>query len=630
MKKIQYIIWVFILITNYTNAQNLKRANHLFETRAYISAAELYLKIEPKTQEILERLGDCYYFNTKMEPASHWYKLLLQSFEKDVNSTYFFKYSQTLKGTNQLKEAELWYTKYLEKKELTRKKVTETNTINENTKNTYPITIQNVTANTTYSDFGASFFNDKIIFSSTRNEGNSYQWNEQPYLDLFEAILTESGDIITPKPIAGNINTKLHESNAIVTKDGKTMYFTRNSFINNKKQRDKHKVTHLKIYKAQLINNNWTNVTELPFNSNNYSIEHPALNYNETQLYFSSDMPGTIGSFDLFVVEIKKNGSYGKPINLGPKINTEQREQFPFISKNNILYFASDGHIGLGGLDVFKSEIINNNFTTPVHLGEPINSNLDDFSFVIDENDEKGYFSSNRSGGKGDDDIYLFTQLKKYYVSGQAKNKNTLEILPGSTVTLLNDQNEIIETKITEKDAAYSFEIKPNNHYKLKGTLKLFNPAEVSFSTDSKGNINKDIFLLLESYEDAEKQIVKENGKTQIKINPIFFDFDKWNIRSDAKIELESIVTIMKKYPNMVIEIGAHTDCRGSNSYNIELSHKRAKSVRAYLISQGIANLRVKSVGYGETQLLNRCSKDWMCNEKEHAINRRCEFVILN
>lgn len=630
MKKTVFILFIFF--TQLSFSQNLRRANNLFEQKAYLDAAELLLKEENKTQEIYEKLGDCYYFNTKMAAAANWYEILLQKFEETVSPNYYFRFSQALKGLNKFEEGDKWLFKYNQTKQLSPDKKLETlpflESLNSQIKRPY-IVHEVIGANSKNSDFGAAYFNNKIVFASTKNIGNTYDWNKQPYLDLYEAEITENGNFTNVTSFSNNINTKTHESNAVFTKDGKTMYFTRNNFIDGKKIKDKNKVTHLNIYKAQLIDSNWTNITELPFNSTNYSVEHPALSSDEKQLYFSSDMPGSLGSFDLFVVEINSDGTFGTPKNLGSKINTAHREQFPFISSNNTLYFASDGHYGIGGLDIFKCKYENELFSEPLNLSNPINSNLDDFAFIIDESKETGYFSSNRKGGIGDDDIYRFTQLKKYFVEGLVKNKNSKELLSGALVTLFDDNNNIIDTLIVNEDAYYSFEIENNKNYKIRGSLKLFNPYEVEFSTDNNGNINKNIFLILESYEDAENKIVEENGKIQIKINPIYFDFDKWNIRKDAVLELDNIVNILQKYPEMVIEIGAHTDCRGTENYNLTLSQKRANSVREYLVSERIPDKNVKSNGYGETQPLNNCIKDGICKEEEYDINRRCEFVIL-
>lgn len=632
MKKILLILLILPFSIQLSVAQNLKRANQLFEKRAYLNAAELFLNEEPKTQEVLEKLADCYYFNTKMSQAEQWYKALLQTHEANVNPTYLFRYSQALKGVKKFEEADKWFQKYLEQKQLSTAEKQETLPFFEalNSGNRKPYIVHKVSINSTFSDFGAAFFGDKMVFASTRNSGKLYDWNNQPYLDLFQADIDESQDLKNVIPFSAGINTETHESNAVFTKDGKMMYFTRNNSDAGKKNQDKNKVTHLKIYKAQFVNNEWTNIAELPFNSNDYSVEHPALSADEKQLYFASDMPGTIGSFDLFVVDINADGTFGTPKNLGPKINTEMREQFPFVSAKNILYFASDGHFGLGGLDIFKSEIADESFSKPTNLSDIINSNLDDFAFVIEEENEIGYFSSNREGGIGDDDIYHFTQKKIYEVHGLVQNKRTLELLPGALVSLFDKNNELLNNINVGEDAYYSFEVENNKTYKLVGTRKLYIPAEVEFSTNSKGDINKNIQLLMELYTDVEKEIVVENDKTQIKINPIYFDYDKWNIRKDAAIELNNVVNIMKKYPDMTIEIGAHTDARGTNKYNMKLSKKRAKSVMDYLISQGIIENRLKSEGFGESQPLNHCVKPKMCTSKQYSINRRCEFVITN
>jgi len=632
MKKIQFLLVILTISTQFLIAQNIRRANHLFENRSYIEAATLFLGEENKTQEVYEKLGDCYYFNTKMKEAAVWYKYLLTTYGNKVSPAYYYRYSQALKGINNYKEADIWFQKYNEKNNIETNKITETLPFFESLNNTIkrPFLIHKLSVNTEGSDFGVSFFGTKAVFSSTRNKGELYDWNNQPYLDLFIADIDASGELLNATLFSKNIKTKMHESNAVFTNDGKTMYFTRNNFIEGKKGRDENKITHLKVYRAQFINNEWTDIIELPFNSNNYSTEHPALSSDEKLLYFASDMPGSIGSFDLFVVEINDDGTYGTPKNLGPKINTEQREQFPFMSSDHTLYFASDGHFGLGGLDIFKSNYKDGKFETPQNLSSVINSNLDDFAFVINNTNETGYFSSNREGGTGDDDIYRFTKIEQNYLNGIVQDKNTLEILPGTVVTLYDGENNHISEVVVGEDAKYSFEILKNSNYKIKGTKKLYITTEIKFKTNSLGNIDKDIFLLLESYDDAEKNIAIESGKAQIKINPIYFDFNKWNIRKDAAIELDSVVVILKKYPEMKIEIGAHTDSRGKDSYNLTLSQKRAKSVRDYFISQGINIDNINFVGYGESQPLNKCLNDVFCTEKEYDINRRCEFVILN
>jgi len=632
MKKILLTLFIITVSTQILVAQNLNRANSLFEKRAYLNAAELYLNEETKSQEIYEKLGDCYYFNAEMKQANLYYKILVNNYNATLKPTYLFRYSQTLKGINNFKEADKWFKKYQETNQFNSIENIETLAFFDelNSRIERPYIIHKIKSNSQGSDFGASYLNNTIVFASTRNKGTLYDWNNQPYLDLFQAEISDTGDLMNVVPFSKDINTKMHESNAVFTKDGKTTYFTRNNFINGKKGKDSKKISHLKIYKAELVDDKWTNITELPFNGKSYSVEHPALSPNEKQLYFASDMPGSIGSFDLFVVDINANNTYGTPKNLGPKINTEHREQFPFVSSSNTLYFSSDGHLGLGGLDVFKSEINKGVFSKPINLSNVINSNLDDFSFIINKKQETGYVSSNRAGGKGNDDIYYFTQLQLFHVTGLVKNKKSVELIPGAEITLLDKNNNLISKMSTDTDASYSFEIEKNKDYKIQATHKLYAPYEVKFSPNEYGDINKNIFLLMDSYEDLQENIVVENNQTQIKVDPIYFEFDMWNIREDAAIVLDGIVATLKNFPAMAIEIGAHTDCRGDDEYNLILSDKRANSVREYLIEQGISESRLSSVGYGETVPINNCIEENMCTREEYSFNRRCEFVLSN
>ena len=431
-------------------------------------------------------------------------------------------------------------------------------------------------------------------------------------------------------PFSEIINTDTHESSAVFTKDGKTMYFNRTNA--EQKKLDKERIAHIKIYKAELVDGVWTNVTALPFTSDSYSTEHPALSKDEKTLYFASDMPGTLGSFDIYKVAINDDGTYGEPENLGETINTKHREQFPFISEFNVLYFSSIGHQGYGGLDVFRSNKVNDDFDKPVNLGSTINSNLDDFAYVVREKNNMGYVSSNRSGY---DRLFGFAReinpLTIYQVEGIVQDLNSKALLGGSLVTLFDESDTVIQDTIVGDDARYIFKIEPNKKYKVRGTRKAYIPQDVEFSTDSKGKVQHNIYLSLESFADAEER-VKENekGNVQVELDKIFFDFDKSNIRKDAAATLNVLVDLMKKYPSMEVEVAAHTDARGADQYNLELSKRRAASTLEYLVSQGIERNRLKSIGYGEMQPLNDCVKEGICDDEQYDINRRCEFTILN
>ncbi len=631
MKNYLKLICILVLTVTSVTAQNLRKANHLFDNRAYVDAAELFLEEENKTPDVYAKLGDCYYYNSKMREAATWYGALIKNFPDEFHIVYLYKYAQALKGIENFDEADKWLLQYNKKVASGASSLPKTKAYfeNLNAKIERPFIVSPALDNGENSDFSPAFYGAKIVFTSTRVAGTLYDWNKQSYVDLYQATVTDTGDLTNVEAFSTDLNeVELHESNAIFTKDGKTMYFTRNNNANGKKIRDKDKISHLKIYRAQLEEGAWTNIEELPFNGESFSTEHPTLSADEKTLIFSSDRPGGYGSFDLYKVAILEDGSFTSPENLGAAINTAHREQFPFISSINHLYFSSNGHFGLGGLDIFRSEEKNNSYGTPKNLSDKINSPLDDFGFIIDEEAETGYFSSNRDSD-GFDAIYKFEQLKRYYVEGYVRDITDNELLEGAQVTLKNNDGLVIAQKQIGTDGFYSFEIEKSTEYSITGSKQFYQPSTINFQTDEEGKINKDVLLSLLSFEDAEASIVKEYGKVQVKIENIYFDFNKYDLKEASKEELDKIVAILKKYPTMNMEIGAHTDVRGDKSYNMELSHLRAKATLDYLVSRGIEAERLNSVGYGESQPLNHCIREGICADQEYDINRRCEFVIM-
>ena len=628
MKKHTYIFASLLLVSGIVLAQkaNLKRANKLFEMRAYTDAAEIY-ETKERNQEVLQNLADSYYYNLSMQKAVKTYRELFVTYSDSLELELYFRYAQALKGLGNYQVSDDYLSKYYNQRINTPAFI---ESLGKTTPHTFKLSqLENTNSS---GDFGLSFYgDDKVAFASARNTSKPiYSWNNLPYLDLYNATMNNEGVLSDIVPFSDEINTDSHESSATFSKDGNTMYFDRTN--TNRNNTDGERIAHVKIYKADLVDGKWTNVSDVPFSSNNYSTEHPTLSKDGKTLYFASDMPGTLGSFDIYKVAINDDGTYGEPENLGNKVNTKHREQFPFISDINVLYFASDGHLGFGGLDVFRSNSVNDSFDTPVNLGSSINSNLDDFAYVIREKNDKGYVSSNRTGF---DRLYGFTReeniLTKYLVEGVVQDKNSKVILPGSLVTLFDETGNVIQDSIVGEKADYLFKIEPNKKYRIRGTRKAYIPQDVEFSTDSKGKIGHNIYLILESYADAEER-VKENekGDVQIELDKIYFDFDKSNIRKDAATTLNVLVELMNKYKDMEVEVSAHTDARGPDQYNLDLSKRRAASTLEYLVSQGIDRNRLKSIGYGEMQPLNKCDKEGICDEEEYDVNRRCEFTILN
>lgn len=626
MKKYIYIVFIFCFgVTAFGQKKaSEKKANSLFDKHSYVKAAELYEQVK-ENQNVLQNLGDSYFNNSQMKDAVRVYGKLFLTYKDSVKPEYYFRYAHSLLGVTDYPKADLIMTEYLKYNVSTPRFIA-----NLKTNVPFNYTIQPMAKNTTNGDFGMSFYGDKVTFASLRNAGSkSFGWNEKPYLDLFNADVDANGLLTNIEPFPKDINTKTHESSATFSADGHVMYFNRTS--DKKVKVGKLKVANIKIFKAEFKDGKWANVVQLPFSSDQYSTEHPVLSSDGKKLYFSSDMPGSLGSFDLYVVDVNEDGTFGEPQNMGKAINTIHREQFPFISGDGTtLYFASDGHQGMGGLDIFMSKSYNGVFAKPLNLGETINSNLDDFGYVVDEKKNKGYLSSNRKGG---DNLYSFTRVEneeRFVVEGEVKDKNTQNPLPGTLVSLYDDKDILIGQMVVGADADYVFNTEPNKKYRIEAVKDFYIPHSEEFTTNEDGKLRYTIELFMECYDDAEEIITKrQDGKVQIVLENIYFDLNKWDIKPDAARILNSLVDLLRKYPEMEIELGAHTDSRASTTYNLMLSNRRAASTLEYLVQNNINRKRLRSRGYGETVPLIKCGATRACTEQEHSINRRCEFIIL-
>jgi outer membrane protein OmpA-like peptidoglycan-associated protein len=500
--------------------------------------------------------------------------------------------------------------------------------------------IKNLEVNTKYSDFGVSYYGTDAIYASAKKDHNKSKknWtNGQPYLELYRGVIDSTGEILDSGTFSSNVNTKYHESNAVFTKDLKTVYFTRNNYFQNHYGKDTLGWNNLKMYRADVDETgNWVNISPMPFNNDNYSVGHPALSPDEKKLYFTSDMPGSMGMTDIFSSAINQDGSYGAPMNMGSQVNTYGKEMFPYVSEKGNLYFSSDSRGGLGGLDVYMVPL-NNKMMAPVNLGSPINSASDDFAFIIDNNKKSGYFSSNRSGGHGDDDIYYFDELKapelacSQVIAGVVRDKSNGALLPGALVTLYKGGQKI-ESVIVGSDAAFSFtKMDCSTSYKVTGDKDMYTGVEESVTTTEQADLELGLELNLvpDAKGVAATAAIDRCQYALDNINTIYFDLDKYYIRPDAAIELEKIVKVMNRCQDIKIEARSHTDSRASDAYNVTLSQNRAQSTVDYIISRGILADRLTAKGFGETQLVNRCSNGVKCSEAEHQVNRRTEFVII-
>ncbi|MDO9261842.1 MAG: OmpA family protein [Flavobacteriaceae bacterium] len=495
--------------------------------------------------------------------------------------------------------------------------------------------IKNIDVNTKYSDFGASFYGDyKLIYTSAKRGlgNNAAIWNEnkQPFLDLYLADVNPNGEISDSKRLSEIINSKFHEGTVAVSSDLRTIYFTRDNYFKNKKLKDQKNYVNLGIYVSHLDNKgDWSSIESLPFNNKDYSCGHPSLSSDGKRLYFSSDMPGGYGKTDLYYVEIKSDGNYGLPVNLGKIINSAGHDKFPFIGDDNTLYFSSDGRKGLGKLDVYAISLNNGNKLEPYHIEAPINSSADDFAFVIDFTNNKGYFSSNREGGKGDDDIYFFEANQiladcNQKVHGKVFEYNKKTNLAGTEIVLYDENGDKLKSVTVNQDAGFSFELECRKNYQLVANKKGYTETIKKITTTDENLKTYDLTIEL-----PKEEFVSVNNKLMIKINPIYFDLNSSFIRKDAEDELKKVVDIMIRFPDVIIECGSHTDARASEHYNMWLSERRAKNTINYILSKGISPDRITGKGYGKSQLINNCKEVSLCSEAQHQLNRRTEFVVI-
>jgi len=642
--KIKFIYLAFIgilSISGFSQESAVKRGDKKYEKYAYIDAIKTYERIAEKgykSPEMLQKLGNSYYFNADLSNAAKWYGELF-ALTEDVDAEYFYRYSQALKSMGNYEKADQMLEKFSQKSGTDARAklfVSQKNYLEQIKKNSGRYKIENAGINSEYSDYGSAFYGEKIVFASAKDTGNfskrKHAWTNQYFTNMYISDLSVDGALSTPQKFAKSLNTKFHESTPAFSKDGNTVYFTRNNFANGKKGKNADKITLLKIYKATLDGEKWTNITELPFNNDSYSVAHPALSPDGKTLYFASDMPGTLGASDLFKVEINSDGSFGKPTNLGSKINTPGRETFPFISDDNEIYFASDGHPGLGGLDVFVAKIDGNDFSEIQNIGEPANSKQDDFSFIINTKTKVGFISSNRDGGNGNDDIYKFLETKpleftcKQLLSGVVTDEETGAVLANAKVTLFDEKFNKIKEILSDASGNYSFEeVECGSSYYVRGEkAEYVTKEQKTFIPKESGETDLPIAL-----EKAVKQVkVGDDLAKTFGIKIIYFDLDKWNIREDASVDLAKFVDVLQENPTMKVDVRSHTDSRQTHKYNEKLSDRRAKSTVEWMVQNGINASRLTGKGYGEMQLVNKCADGVSCSEEEHQLNRRSEFII--
>lgn len=644
MKRKIYLFSLLLCVTAGFGQARLKKADRLFAEFAYVDAAKEYEKYLKDAKdpgiETFKHAGDAYYYTGNMGSALRWYSKLDEVTASGMDDQYFNRYIQSLRAEGNYTKADELLKKRLEAKGdqaaidrliLQKKYLDSLVQAPEN------YTVTNLAVNTDKSDFGTAFFGEKIVYSSSKDTtkvgGKTYLWNDQPFLDLFVADRNAAdGSLFNDVKFIPGHQSSYHNATLTFSPDLKTVYYSSNVVTDSDRLKNsKAGTNNIEIIKGTLDGNKLTSEEKLPFNSKDYSVGNPALSTDGKWLYFASDMPGGFGETDLYVAEVFSDGKVGTPQNLGPKINTSGREMFPFVN-DSILYFSSDGHYGLGGLDVFETRRVKDfDFSEPKNLGKPVNSSRDDFSFIVNKDNTYGYFSSCRPGGKGDDDIYYFTRQEpacSQWVSGKITNLKYKIAINLADVKVYDQYGDVIASTKTKEDGTYKVEVPCGSKIKVEASKPEHTKADKELETNRKPNIEtKNIDFELSNYEDLIK---KEDNVEKVDIQPIFFDFNKSDITDQAAVELDKVVYVMKNFPAIVIKIESHTDSRGKDEYNLKLSQERAKSTYDYIVARGIAPTRIESVkGYGETRLRNRCKNGVQCTDEEHFQNRRSDFIIV-
>ncbi|MFP9112344.1 OmpA family protein [Flavobacterium sp. RHBU_3] len=620
MKKL-YIALAFAMAAQVTFAQNAEteKADKLFSRFEYVDAAKEYLKIAQKKKDpyVYKQLADSYFnvFNSK--EAVKWYAKAVES--KQDAETYF-RYAQMLKAEGKYEESNEQMKKFAKLAPNDQRAAAFNQDPNYLPKlrsqaKLFDEKILDIN-DEKYSDFGGVLFDDNTFyFTSSRNIlRKKYGRNEEPYLDMYSATYN-NGTFSKPEAIS-EINTQWHDGPATVSADGKVMYFSSESFKNGTFEKSEGGVRTglIHLFRAEKKDGKWTNIKPVPFNGKDWSTGNASLSKDGKWLYFASNRKGSMGgSTDIWKVEIKGANSYGEPINLGPKVNTEGRENFPSITDDNKLYFASDSRKGFGGLDIFVIDLQHDG--EALNVGQPVNTQFDDFAFNFNVTHNIGFFASNRAGK---DNLYQAIPVCGVEAVVVVTDESTGKPIPAAKVAILDEKNNVIETRTTATDGVITYSVDCNKAFVLQAEALGYENATFKLPANKGGRTEIPAPL---------KPLSRLIVDNKIMLNNIYFEFNKSFITQDAAFELNKLVQILQTNPTMVITVKAHTDSRGSDEYNLKLSDERAKATVQYVISQGIAPERISGKGYGETEPLIKCGEN--CTEEEHAKNRRTEFIIV-
>ena len=621
MKKIYSLLSIVIIITTSVYGQNKlsEKADKLYDGYQYIDAIEAYLQlVEDNNADayVYKQLADSYYNVFNIEEASKWYKKALEN-TQDAETHY--RYAQVLKSQGDYEAANKQmdaFSKMNPNDVRAKVHLENPNYIPKLADISKTFTVEGIDINDdAQSDFGAVLSNDNILYfvSTRKTSGKEDAWTNQPYLDIYKSIRNDNGSLSEPEAVE-ELNTIYHDGPITISADGKTMYFSRDGHTEGsfKKIKDKRvKLAQQGIYRATMIEGKWGNIEALPINSKDYTVSHPSISKDGKTLYFASNMPGGMGDTDIWKISVNGN-TYGEPENLGTRVNTSGKEGFPYISEDNMLYFASSGRQGFGGLDIFKCDMNTNEAAE--NLGNAVNTKRDDFAFSVNNTLKVGYFSSNKSGV---DNIYMAIPICQFETIAVVKDADNNTVITEATVSILDAQNNTIATQKTNSKGETRFNVDCGSY-----TLNILKEGYDSTSMPVEESNGKEV--IVDVGLNPVEQMITE---TEVKLNNIYFEFNKSNITNQGAFELDRLVVVLNDHPDMKILVRSHTDSKGNADYNLKLSERRAQSTVQYLISKGISAQRLSAKGMGATQPKVDCKTD--CTEEEDAENRRSEFLII-
>jgi len=594
-----------------------------FNNYSYVKAIENYEKSLNKKESITvkAKIAEAYRFMNNTVMAEKYYEQTIS--EKDIQKLPL-AYTQVLLENGKTEKAETLLDRYLssnpnDKYAQSLKTCCRKSEQYKNDSDLYVVKEVNIPG--LENIFSPVPFNNGLIISAEKLPGKNEKknpWNGNSYQDLFFLSKASNGLWAEPILLKGTINSQYHEATPTFNQQGSLMFFTRSNYVEGKLNKDAQNINHLKTFYATLQEDQWTNVHEISFNSETYSTGHPSLSADGTTLFFTSDKPGGFGGTDIYYSKLT-GSSWGDPINAGIKINTEGNEMFPYVSSDNKLYFASNGHIGLGGLDIFVSKINENYINEPKNIGYPINSCQDDFGIAFNPDNQSGYLSSSRFGN---DRIFEFArQEQKFNLIGKVTDKNTGETISNCQIILINNNTKNKDFINSDEKGEYAFDLTSNSEFTVKCNNNFYykiSPVAFSIAGKTRSEVVT-INFELEKIE-MEKPIVLPN---------IYYELNKWILTQESKNNLDGLVKLMKENPAIYVELGSHTDSRASDKYNMNLSQKRAQLAVEYIVSSGIESQRLTAKGYGESLILNKCIDGVKCPEEEHTLNRRTEFKVV-